>query len=289
MNQSVVDQQHAPASDVAHPSALPDAAHLQVAALQMVSAPDLDHNLLRAEALIAEAAGLGAQLISLPEYFCLLGWRDTDKVALREDFGHGPIQSFLSEMAKRHQVWLAGGTIPLQCEDARRVRNSQLMIDPQGRVLARYDKIHLFGFHKGAERFTESDTIQAGSSPVLCDLGPWRLGLSICYDLRFPELYRRLAPVDLLLVPSAFTYTTGQAHWEVLLRARAIENQCYVLAAAQGGEHPNGRRTWGHSMIIDPWGEVLGQQAQGEAVVIARLDRTRIGEVRGMLPALAHR
>jgi len=267
----------------------PSEALLSAAVLQMVSAPDLDHNFKRAEALIHEAAAGGAQLISLPEYFCLLGRRDTDKVAIRESWGKGPMQQFLSEMAQRHQIWLAGGTIPLQCQDPRRVRNTLLMIDPQGQVRARYDKIHLFGFQKGNERFNESDTIEPGSSPVLCDLGAWRIGLSICYDLRFPELYRRLAPADALLVPSAFTHTTGQAHWEVLLRARAIENQCYVLAAAQGGEHPNGRRTWGQSMVVDPWGEVIAQRAEGEAVVFAKLQRERIVQVRGMLPALAHR
>jgi len=268
---------------------LPDPAYLSAALVQMVSAPDLDHNLIRAEALIQEAAGLGAELVSLPEYFCLLGRRDTDKVALRETWGDGPIQRFLSEMAVRYQLWIAGGTIPIHCADPRRVRNSLIIVDPQGNCRARYDKIHLFGFQKGAERFNESDTIEPGCSPVLCDLGTWRIGLSICYDLRFPELYRRFAPADALLVPSAFTYTTGEAHWEILLRARAIENQCYVLAAAQGGEHLNGRRTWGQTMVIDPWGEILAQQSQGEAVVFARLQRERIHQVRGMLPALAHR
>ena len=271
------------------PLRLPDPAYLDAAVVQMVSAPDLDHNLLRAEALIREAAQRGAQLVSLPEYFCLLGRRDTDKLALREAWGDGPIQSFLTDMARRFKLWIAGGTVPIECADPRRVRNTQIMVDPLGRCRARYDKIHLFGFEKGEERFKESDTIESGCSPVLCDLGHWRLGLSVCYDLRFPELYRRLAPSDALLVPSAFTYTTGKAHWEILLRARAIENQCYVLAAAQGGEHLNGRRTWGQTMIVDPWGEIVAQHAEGEAVVIARLQRERIEQVRGMLPALAHR
>ena len=286
---AVVDTSFAKAATGSSGLAMPSEACLRVALIQMVSAPDLDHNLRRAEALIEEAASRDAQLVSLPEYFCLLGRRDTDKVGLREPWGEGPIQQFLVDVAKRYKIWLAGGTIPIQCQDPRRVRNSQLMIDPLGQVRARYDKIHLFGFQKGSERFNESDTIEPGSSPVLCDIGHWRFGMSICYDLRFPELYRRLAPADALLVPSAFTYTTGQAHWEILLRARAIENQCYVLAAAQGGEHPNGRRTWGHSMVIDPWGEVMAQQAEAEAVVFASLERERIAQVRGMLPALAHR
>ncbi len=286
---AVVDTSFAKAATGSSGLAMPSEACLRVALIQMVSAPDLDHNLRRAEALIEEAASRDAQLVSLPEYFCLLGRRDTDKVGLREPWGEGPIQQFLVDVAKRYKIWLAGGTIPIQCQDPRRVRNSQLMIDPLGQVRARYDKIHLFGFQKGSERFNESDTIEPGSSPVLCDIGQWRFGMSICYDLRFPELYRRLAPADALLVPSAFTYTTGLAHWEILLRARAIENQCYVLAAAQGGEHPNGRRTWGHSMVIDPWGEVMAQQAEAEAVVFASLERERIAQVRGMLPALAHR
>ena len=286
---AVVDTSFAKAATGSSGLAMPSEACLRVALIQMVSAPDLDHNLRRAEALIEEAASRDAQLVSLPEYFCLLGRRDTDKVGLREPWGEGPIQQFLVDVAKRYKIWLAGGTIPIQCQDPRRVRNSQLMIDPLGQVRARYDKIHLFGFQKGSERFNESDTIEPGSSPVLCDIGHWRFGMSICYDLRFPELYRRLAPADALLVPSAFTYTTGQAHWEILLRARAIENQCYVLAAAQGGEHPNGRRTWGQSMVVDPWGEVIAQATQGEAVVYASLQRERIKQVRGMLPALGHR
>ncbi|MFZ9466160.1 MAG: carbon-nitrogen hydrolase family protein [Burkholderiaceae bacterium] len=294
MNQSLTD---ASSSDTGHVAAsrskaaeeVPADDRIDVALIQMVSAPDLELNLVRAEALIKQAVALGAELVSLPEYFCLLGRRDTDKVSLREPWGEGPIQQFLADVATRYKIWLAAGTIPLQCRDPRRVRNSQLMIDPQGKVRARYDKIHLFGFQKGSERFNESDTIEPGSSPVLCDIGHWRIGMSICYDLRFPELYRRLAPADALLVPSAFTYTTGQAHWEILLRARAIENQCYVLAAAQGGEHPNGRRTWGQSMVVDPWGEVIAQASQGEAVVYASLQRERIKQVRGMLPALGHR
>jgi len=280
---SIVAEQDAPALRELSQEAL------RIAAVQMVSSDRVDHNLGRAEALIAEAAAEGAQLVSLPEYFCLLGQRDTDKVACREAAGSGPIQDFLAATARRHRIWIAGGTLPLRCADPRKVRNTQLLLDPGGRTAARYDKIHLFGFQKDAERFNEADTIEAGHTPSVADLGPWRIGLSVCYDLRFPELYRALAPADLLLVPSAFTYTTGAAHWELLLRARAVENQCYVLAAAQGGRHSNGRRTFGHSMIVDPWGEVLVRREEGEGVVLAEIRRERIKAVRAMLPALAHR
>jgi len=262
---------------------------LCIAAVQMVSGDCVDSNLAQAQALIAEAARAGAQLVSLPEYFCLLGRRETDKVERREDPAGGPIQQFLAAMAKEHQLWLAGGTLPLRSSDPRKVRNTQLLIDPQGRTAARYDKIHLFGFQKDAERFNEADTIEAGETPCVADLGSWRLGLSVCYDLRFPELYRALSPADVFLVPSAFTYTTGRVHWELLLRARAVENQCYVLAAAQGGRHSNGRRTFGHSMIVDPWGEVLACKAEGEGIVLAEIRRDRIRTVRAMLPALEHR
>ncbi len=269
---------------------------LRVAALQMVSATDVDANLRSAERLIAEAAAGGAQLIALPEYFVLLGRNDRDKVAIREADGAGPLQSFLAEQAARHGVWLVGGTVPLVSPHLAKVMNSTLVYAPDGRRLARYDKIHLFGFRRDAEQFDESATIVAGRSPVVFDVDAghgaaarWRVGLSVCYDLRFPELYRALAPTDLLLVPSAFTYTTGSAHWEILLRARAIENQCYVLAPAQGGRHENGRRTWGHSMLIDPWGDVLGVRDEGEGVVIGDLHRQRLTTVRAGLPALSHR
>jgi len=264
-------------------------AQLRVAAVQMVSAAQTAPNLEAASRLIAQAAAEGAQLVALPEYFCLLGERDTDKVAIRETDGQGPLQEFLATQAARHRIWLVGGTLPLACGHPARVRNACLVYGPQGERCARYDKIHLFGFQRGAEKFDESVTIEAARTPVVMDAGDWRIGLSVCYDLRFPELYRALAPVDLILVPSAFTYTTGAAHWETLLRARAIENQCYVLAPAQGGRHPNGRRTWGHSMLIDPWGEVLAVLAEGEGVIAGSVERERIDEVRRILPALRHR
>ncbi len=262
---------------------------LPVAAIQLVSATSVQANLDSAGRLIAQAAAEGARLVVLPEYFCLLGRRDGDKVAIREADGEGPLQAFLAEQAARHGIWLIGGTVPLACARPSRVRNACLVYDPSGVRRARYDKIHLFGLARGEERFDESATIEAGRTPVVVDAGDWRVGLSICYDLRFPELYRRLLPVDLIVVPSAFTYTTGSAHWEILLRARAIENQCYVLAPAQGGLHENGRRTWGHTMLIDPWGEVLAVRAEGEGVVAGTLDRGRLAEARQSLPALRHR
>jgi nitrilase len=261
----------------------------RVAALQMVSAPEVDANLRRAEALIAEAAAAGAQLVALPEYFCLLGRQDGDKVAVREADGSGPIQQFLAEAALRHGLWLIGGTLPLWCDAPDKVRNSCLVFDDQGQRRARYDKIHLFGFDNGSERFDEARSIQPGTQPVTLDSPFGRIGLSVCYDLRFPELYRALAPTELLMVPSAFTATTGRAHWEPLLRARAIENLAWVVAPAQGGLHPNGRRTHGHSMIIDPWGEIVAELAEGEGVLLAEIDHARLQQARSSLPALQHR
>jgi nitrilase len=268
---------------------LPIRTNLRVAGVQMVSAAHVAPNLETAERLIAAAAAQGARLVALPEYFCLLGRHDTDKVEAREPEDDGPIQRFLAAQAARHGIWLVGGTVPLACGRPSRVRNACLVFAPDGSRRARYDKIHLFGFERGGERFDESATIEAGRTPVVLDVDGWRIGLSVCYDLRFPELYRTLGPLDLILVPSSFTYTTGAAHWETLLRARAIENQCYVLAPAQGGRHENGRRTWGHSMLIDPWGEVLSVLAEGEGVVSGSLEDARLAEVRRSLPALRHR
>ncbi|CAG9174506.1 carbon-nitrogen hydrolase family protein [Cupriavidus pinatubonensis] len=267
-------------------------APFRVAAIQTVTGTSLDANLARAESLIAEAARGGAELVLLPEYFCMMGQREADKIAIREQDGDGPVQRFLADAAKRHRVWLVGGTLPMWCGDDDRVYNTSLAFDPRGERVARYDKIHLFGFTRGAESYDESRTILAGNTPVSFDAPCGRVAMSVCYDLRFPELYRGLAGGDgasLILMPAAFTYTTGQAHWEILLRARAIENQCYVLAAAQGGKHENGRRTWGHSMLVDPWGEVLAMLPEGEGVVSGVIDPARLAEVRQNLPALRHR
>ncbi len=264
---------------------------MKIAALQMVSTTEVGRNLEAAAALIARAAAQGAELAALPEYFCLMGRRDDDKLAIAEAPGDGSIQRFLSLQARQHRLWLVGGTVPLREPGRERVRNSNLVYAPDGTLAARYDKMHLFAFDNGREQFDEGRVLDAGSRPVALQAGALRVGLSVCYDLRFPELYRAMStpPCDLLCVPSAFTYITGQAHWELLLRARAVENQCYVLAPAQGGRHENGRRTWGHSLIVDPWGEVLAMQAEGEGVVLARVDAARLAEVRKQLPALAHR
>ncbi len=262
---------------------------MKIAALQMVSGPDVAANLATARRLLEQAAVQGAGLAALPEYFCLMGLKDGDKLAVAEDLGQGPIQHMLSSAAREFGLWLLGGTLPLRTADPARVRNATLVFDPTGERVARYDKIHLFAFDNGRERYDEGRVLEAGSEPVAFDADGVRVGLSVCYDLRFPELYRGLGACDLLAVPAAFTHTTGQAHWDLLLRARAVENQCYVIAPAQGGAHANGRRTWGHSQIVDPWGQVLSVLPEGEGVVCAEIDPARIEQVREQLPALAHR
>lgn len=266
---------------------------MRVAAIQMVSTPDVASNLKVAAGLLQQAADQGAELAVLPEYFCLMGHSNSDKLALAEAPGCGPLQDFLSEAAQQNGLWLVGGTIPLQSGHASRAYNSTLVFNPRGEPVARYDKIHLFAFASGREAYDESTALLRGTQPVAFDLPArdghsWRVGLSVCYDLRFPELYRALA-ADLLLVPSAFTHTTGQAHWEVLLRARAIENLAYIAAPAQGGQHINGRRTWGHSLIASPWGEVLAQLDTGEGLILAECDWPTLQQRREQLPALQHR
>jgi predicted amidohydrolase len=266
---------------------------MKIAAIQMVSGTSLQANLETAAGLLAQAAGQGAELAVLPEYFGLMGLNDTDKLKLQETSGRGVVQDFLSQTARRLGLWIVGGTLPMATQDAGRVRNSSLAYAPSGKCMARYDKIHLFRFSQGEEAYDETRVLEPGAEPVRFELASrdgciYTIGMSVCYDLRFPELYRTLK-ADLLLVPSAFTYTTGQAHWEVLLRARAIENLAYVLAAAQGGEHENGRRTWGHSMLVDPWGRVLAEQAEGPGVVMGEIRGSNQQEMRQRLPALSHR
>jgi nitrilase len=262
----------------------------RVAAIQMVSAAEVAANLAAAERLIAEAAAQGARLAALPENFYLIGRHEGDKVKARERDGSGPIQDFLAETARRHGLWLLAGTVPLETADAGRILSASLLYDDAGRRVARYDKMHLFRFDgAGNERYDEARTLEPGAAPLAVSSPFGRLALSICYDVRFPELYRSLGEFDLMFVPSAFTVPTGRAHWEILLRARAVENQAYVIAPAQGGLHESGRRTYGHTMIVDPWGEVLAERSEGEGVVLADIDSGRLREVRTALPALVNR
>ncbi|MDE2593601.1 MAG: carbon-nitrogen hydrolase family protein [Burkholderiales bacterium] len=278
---------------------------MKVAALQMVSTPRVDDNLMQARDLIAQAAAQGAELVALPEYFCLMGQRDADKLAIAEPLADAlapdphmaPMQAMLAQAARQHGIWLIGGTLPIQSHEAQRVFNTTLVFNPQGERVTRYDKIHLFCFDDGERAYNEASTLTPGTQPTTFDLTDrsgqsWHVGLSVCYDLRFPELFRALGatrPLDLIVLPAAFTYTTGLAHWELLLRARAVENLCHVLAPGQGGMHENGRRTFGHSLVIGPWGDVLGCLPEGPGVVLADLDRQQQQQYRTQLPALAHR
>jgi nitrilase len=262
---------------------------LRAGAVQTVSGDDVAENLRASERLVAEAVSQGAQLVLLPEYFGIFGSRATAKVAARETDGDGPQQAALERMAREHRIWVIGGTVPIAIADPTRVRSASLVFAPDGRRVARYDKIHLFAFSQGDERYDEGKTIEPGSEPVAFDAPCGLVALSVCYDLRFPELYRSFADLALIVVPSAFTAVTGAAHWHVLLKARAIENQCYVLAAAQGGTHASGRRTYGHSILIDPWGVVLAERDEGPGVIVGDIDPERIAQVRRELPALSHR
>ena len=269
---------------------------MKVAAIQMVSSSNVQANCDAARQLLAQAASQGAELAILPEYFCLLGYKETEKLHIAEQFGQGPIQDFLSQCARDFKLWVVGGTLPLVTDPAKapqtQVYNSTLVMSPAGQCVARYDKIHLFRFDDGQTIFDETRLLKPGLQPTVFELPSldghtYRIGLSICYDLRFPELYR-LMKADVLLVPSAFTFTTGQAHWDILLRARAIENLAYVVASAQGGTHENTRRTWGHSMVVNPWGEILAQQSEGAGVVMAEVLKARLDADRLRLPALGH-
>ena len=261
----------------------------RVAAIQMASGPSVAANLSEAERLIGMAAAQGAKLVVLPEYFCIMGKKESDKVAVREVEGKGPIQKFLSTMARKHKIWIVGGSVPLEASVPTKVRNSCLVYDDKGKLVARYDKIHLFGLDLGNEKYREEKTIEPGDQVVVVETPFGRIGLSVCYDLRFPELYRAMGEVDIIVVPAAFTETTGKAHWETLVRARAIENLAYVVASAQGGYHLSGRETHGNSMIVDPWGVILDRLPRGSGVVIANVNPAYQASLRKSLPALTHR
>ncbi len=261
----------------------------KVAGIQMASSPHVSSNLTEAERLIAIAVEQGAKIVVLPEYFCIMGLKDIDKVQVREKMGEGPIQRFLAKTARDYKIWLIAGTIPLVSNYANKVRNSCLVYNDKGEQVARYDKIHLFGLDLGAEHYHEENTIESGDAVVVVDTPYGKIGLSVCYDLRFPELYRAMGQVDMIVIPSAFTETTGKAHWEPLIRARAIENLCYVIAPAQGGYHLSGRETHGNSMIVDPWGVILDRLPRGSGIVIANINRDYQKSLRQSLPALKHR
>jgi predicted amidohydrolase len=264
-----------------------------VGGVQMASGPNVGANLLEAERLIKGAAEAGCRLVVLPENFALMGMTEADKVKVRETAGTGPIQEFLSRQAERYGIWLVGGTVPLVAEDPNKVLAACLVFDERGRQVARFDKMHLFDVQLvgSGEEYAESETIEAGDRVVVVDSPFGRLGLAVCYDLRFPELFRAMADqgMEILALPAAFTALTGKAHWEFLVRARAVENLCYVVAAAQGGYHASGRETYGHSMIVDPWGAVLDQLPRGSGFVKADVDTERLARTRRTFPALDHR
>lgn len=264
-----------------------------VAAVQMASGPNVGANLLEAERLIAQAAAAKADLVVLPENFALMGERDSDLLSIAEEAGRGPVQNFLAQQAARHKLWLVGGTIPLRSGAKGKIRAGCLLFDSSGQRIARYDKIHLFdvALPGGEERYSESSTIEAGQSMTVADTPFGKAGLAVCYDLRFPELFRCLTAqgMEVLALPSAFTALTGKAHWESLVRARAIENLCYVVAAGQGGFHASGRATYGDSMVVDPWGAVLTRLPRGAGTVTAALDLEQLHRTRRLFPTIEHR
>ena len=259
-----------------------------IAAVQMRVGTKVAVNLKEAARLIDIAVMKGAKLVVLPEYFCFMGMKDTDKMVLREEEGSGPIQDFLSKTARFYGIWLVGGSVPLVSSRPDKVRNSCLVYDDFGKQVARYDKIHLFNLRSGKEHYVEEETIEAGTKVVTLESPFGRIGLSICYDLRFPELYRLMEKVDIILAPSAFTSFTGKAHWEILIRARAIENMAYMIAPAQVGRHINGHETYGDSMIVDPWGVILDHLPKGPGVVLANMNQSYQENLRNSLPALKH-
>ncbi len=266
---------------------------MKVAALQMTSGPDVTANLAVAEDLLARASAVGARLAALPENFAFMGLDDADKRKVAETPGDGPIQTALAEAARRLGLWIVAGTVPLRLPGEERVAAACLLFDDRGRVAARYDKIHLFDVDIPGrqERYRESANIAPGKAPIVAETPAGRLGLTVCYDVRFPELYRALSAggAQVFSVPSAFTAPTGRAHWETLLRSRAIENLCYVIAPAQSGFHPNGRETYGDTLIIDYWGRVLRRRPRGRGIVVCDLDLDRQAEARSAFPALGHR
>jgi len=265
----------------------------KVAAIQMASGPNVKANLAEAEKLIKIAIQQGAELVVLPENFAIMGTSETDKVRVAEDFGTGLLQNYLKEQAIKHNIWLVGGTIPIRSKEPGKVYAACLLFNPQGELVARYDKIHLFDvtIEASNESYTESQTIAGGDKVVVVDTPFGRLGLAVCYDLRFPELFRVMVDqgMEICALPSAFTSLTGKVHWESLLRSRAIENLSFMIAADQGGYHVGGRETHGDSMIIDPWGLVLNRLPHGTGVVVANLDTVKLEHTRKMFPALQHK
>jgi len=264
---------------------------MRVAVIQMCSGALRNENLAQAGRWLEEAAEQGAALALLPENFALMAVDDAMRVAAAETYACSSVRRFLCDQAQRLNMAVIGGSTLLQAQQPGKVRNSCIVVDGRGQCLAVYDKMHLFDVVLEHASYHESSVVMAGQAPVCTEVAGWHCGLSICYDLRFPELYRHYADqgCTLLSIPAAFTVPTGQAHWEVLLRARAIENQCYVLAAGQWGLHADGRQTWGHSMIIDPWGEVLVALEEGEGVIVADINSRNLRNVRSQLPALEHR
>jgi len=265
----------------------------RIAAVQMASGPNVNANLLEAARLIAHAVDEGAGLVALPENFAIMGMTENDKVKVRESAGKGPIQEFLAQQAKKYGIWLVGGTVPMEAEDKNKIQAACLLYNDKGELVARYNKMHLFdvSLQDGSENYTESETIESGDDVVVVDTPFGRLGLAVCYDLRFPEMFRAMLDdgAELFVLPSAFTAITGRAHWEVLVRARAIENLCYIIAPDQGGFHVNSRETHGDSMIVDPWGNVMDRLPRGSGVVIADIDHERLDGIRRSLPAITHR
>ncbi len=264
----------------------------RIAAIQMTSGPEVGSNLAEAARLIGQAVDAGATMVALPENFAIMPMQEGDRLAVVEKDGAGPIQDFLCEQARQHRIWLIGGTMPLQARQSNKVRAACLLFDDRGTRVARYDKIHLFDVKlQNGEEYLESGAIEAGDEIVVADTPLGRLGLAVCYDLRFPELFRRMLDegAEIVTLPSAFTVLTGKAHWEVLLRARAIENLVFVVASAQVGRHSNGRETYGDSMIVGPWGEVLARLVSGPGFVIADIDREHMQRVRSALPSIEHR